>query len=344
MTSNITEIIAFPKCKDEDQSYSLTKDARIFYVFLTGVRILMTASTIILNLVFLATLVHHKKTRQKTSSKFLMFLSTIDLLQGATCWPIVTYISISWYNSKQECFWGNMANSVGYGVGFATVSAIFLIALDQYLAILHPFLYVSKVTACRLLWPTVLLNVGLYVINVVGRFKVVEVWVIYRYLLIALTLLIIMAMICIYARIMQFASMTVTRIVTLNRDEGRQTKTRARAIKSTFIVLVATISCYTPFMAYTVYENLKIPTSFSKTFIRLPFEMLAMSSSVVDPIIYYCRLRSLRIATRAMMYSICRSHRRRSNSIDVSEKTTGQKNPTKTIYCRPVTKEGLSMA
>ena len=320
MMSNSTEIVAFPKCEDDDQSYSFTKEAQTFYFFLFVVRILMTALTIILNITFLAALVHHKKTRQKTSSKFLMFLSTIDLLQGVTCWPIVTYISISWYNITLECFWSDMANSVGYGLGLATVSAIFLIALDQYLAILHPFFYVGKVTACRLLWPTVLLNVGLCAVNIVGRFKVLEVWFIYRYLVIALTLVVIVAMICIYIKIMQFASMTVTRITVLNRDEGRQTQSRARAIKSTFIVLIATMSCYAPFMSYTIYENLKTPTSFSKTFIRIPLEMLTLSSSVLDPIIYYCRLKSLRIATRAMVYSVCRNHQRRSNSVGVSEK------------------------
>ena len=118
-----------------------------------------------------------------------------------------------------------------------------------------------------------------------------------------------MVLIYMHVRVIKCATQVAVRIKDTNREEGKMIKSRAKAAKSGLIVLTATLLCYCPNICYIIYEKLSVPTPNITTYIQYPTEILGLFSSVVDPIVYYWRLKSLRKATRDMFASLRKSRR-----------------------------------
>ena len=149
------------------------------------------------------------------------------------------------------------------------------------------------------------------IINILGKMKINQ--ALHKYYNLALATvwcLGMMALAYMHLKIMKCASRVVARITDTNREEGKNIKSRARAAKSGLIVLLATFACYLPNICYVIYVKVSGgPTPFSTTYGRYPAEIIGLFSSVVDPIIYYWRLKSLRKATKDMFISRCKCQR-----------------------------------
>ena len=296
-------------CKDHEKVEYLTENAQSFHLCMALVRAFIALLTITLNGIFLATILKEKRLTRRIPYKLMIMLSSIDFLQGLTSWPISIYLHINWYQGSEDCVWAKILNSVAYGLAFATVTVIFVIALDQYLAVVHPYFYIGNITASRLISPIILWNLLLYAVNLTGRFKFLKVWKYYKLLVHIQLLVVVIVNLYFYLQTMRHARVAIQRIKTTNKSEGKKLQGRARAARSTLIVLCATIVCYTPMIVFGICEKVGYITrndTFSKTYIRLPLEMLVMVSSVTDPVVYYFRIEHLRIATRNFL--LCRKH------------------------------------
>ena len=307
MSNTSTSDICRPQCESNKLSLLSSESASLYYLGITVLASLMTIVTIVLNCTFLATMLCQKRMQKSISHKLMMVLSTIDLLQGISTWPLTAANFVIFYRLDTNCFLLDFIRLLGYRLVALTIWTILLIALEQYLAILHPYFYISHVTFYRLFGPMLLFNMLLIIINIVEKFQPNQIWVkYYNGILVTLGLLIVLALAYMYTKIILCASRVAAKITETNIEEGKQIKSRAKAAKSGLIIFVATLLCYCPFMCYMVYEKLSKPTILIITFARYPAEIFGLFTSVVDPAVYYWRLRSLRKATKGMLSSLCK--------------------------------------
>ena len=290
-------------CNANELNYLFTEGARLFYLCSLVTRLLITITTIIFNFMFIAALLTDKHLKNNISKKLMMILSVIDLLQGFLCWPIAIYLNTGWLYLERNCLLSKILYSLGYILSFATITVVFLIALDQYLAIVHPFFYISQVTLRRLLVPWIPIHLALCVFNFIGRFMSLKVWHLYRYVIAVMIFAIMLVLAYVHLGTIKQASIATKKINKTNKEEAKQIKLRAQASRSTLIVFLATVLCYLPLITYNAYESVGKRTSFSKTFLKLPAEMITLSTSVIDPIVYFCRLRCLRIAAKKILHT-----------------------------------------
>ena len=318
MTNN-----TFPAaCIKGDPPFSFTREAKKYYIFMTATCSVMTILTILLNMTFLITMFLNKQL-QNLPNKLFMLLSLVDLLQGFTVWPFAIYSGVTLYNTKQVCWWLSVVSSMGYCLGFATVTSIFLITIEQYTAIVHPFFHGRHVKASYLLYPMAATNLSLSIVNFLTSFKFKGGWIWYKSLISIITIILMTSMIYMYIRIIHTAKVTVARIVKTNVEEGKQIKKKAKAAKTSIIILIATIICYSPSSFYNIYEYVDNGTDFGKTYIKLSTEMVALMNSVFDPLVYYWRLKSIRSATMTLLWRLCKRPRKVEDSPGLTVKATG---------------------
>ena len=289
---------------------SSSSTAKSYYLSISMLAFTMTPVTVIINCIFMATLLSQKIIYKSLSNKLLMVLCMVDLLQGISTWPITAANSFIFYRFEINCFLLDLNHFLAHCLSQLTVCAIFIVSLEQYIAILYPYFYISSVTFYRLLGPMLASNILMTITNIVGAMKPIKnFYDYYNVTVLALGLPMVMALIYIHLRIIRCASQVAARITTTNKEEGKQIKSRARAAKSGLVVLVATLVCYCPYFCYIVYEKVIGPTAFTTNFIKYPATMFALLTSVTDPIIYFWRLKSLRKATKDMFASLSKSKR-----------------------------------
>ena len=102
-----------------------------------------------------------------------MALSVVDFLQGL---PSTTYIFIQAYQDKiVEA--GDKFNIIsGYILSFSSGTILFIIVLEQYFAVLHPYKHQMLFRAKKLLAPAPIFNTILLVIGAVLYTKDIDWW------------------------------------------------------------------------------------------------------------------------------------------------------------------------
>ena len=149
------------------------------------------------------------------------------------------------------------------------------------------------------------------VIDTVGKLALGPNWnTYYNSVVLALWLPIMIAFVYMHTKITRCASEVAARITETNKEEGQKIQSRAKAAKSGLIVLVATLVCTCPGIIYTIHlAGGNKTTPFVRTFVQYPIELLVLFTSVVDPIVYFLRLKSLRRATKDMFKSLWKRQR-----------------------------------
>ena len=297
------------QCSWNSLSYLSSGDAMSYYFGIAILASTMTVVTIVVNCIFVATMLSQKLTQNSISNKLLLVLSSVDLLQGISIWPVAVAIAVMYSRFNTNCFLIDFNYFLGYHLVGLTIWTIFLITLEQYIAILHPYFYLSNVTFCRLLYPVVVIKVLLMITDIVGKIKLNKDWNnYYNAVVLAMWVPIMVAFVYMHAKIILCASRVAAKITNTNKGEGQKINARAKAARSGLIVLLATLVCYCPSIFYTIYKaKVGKPTPFITTFVQYPVELLVLFSSVVDPTVYYLRLKSLRRATKSMFASLCKS-------------------------------------
>ena len=295
-----------PLCQRNTYKLSRVISYYIGYAVLASI---MSVVTTVLNGTFIMTMLVQKRIQKSISNRLVMILCIVDLLQGISTWPLTAANFIMFYKTDLNCFLLDLNNLLGYCLVALTWWTIFTVSLEQYIAILYPYFYMSKVTFCRLLSPMVVINILLVIINIVGKTKLKQKWIVYyRFVIPVVGVPMVLVLVYMNLKIIRCASQVASRITDTNKEEGKHIKSRAKAAKSCMIVILATIVCYCPSMWYIIYEKVRKPTPFMKNYIKDPSYISNLFSSVVDPIVYYWRLKSLRKATKDMFALVCNNH------------------------------------
>ena len=290
------------------------------FLSLTSLACLMAVITIALNCIFLATILSQKRVQKSIANKLLMTLSFVDLLIGVLVWPLASTINFKNYSIDVNCDLVDVTLFLGYHFGILTLSAIFIVALEQYLAILHPYFYISKVTYFRLIWPIIVFNIIVLLTSIVVKIRIRVIWMHFvEILLLPIAVLIIVSLVYMYKKIIECALRVAANINSINREEGRKIKSRAKASKSSLIILIGTLVCYSPIICYNTYTKIGKQTPYNLIFFGYPSQIIAIFTSVVDPVVYYWRLSALRKATRDMFILMCKIKNQVRGSCDASK-------------------------
>ena len=136
-------------CYENDPPFSFQDSAKIFYVFQTALCVTATVLTVLLNTIFLSTMYYKRKLRT-LSNKLFILLAVTDLLQGLTVWPLAAATVYNLHIVNQVCWLLALVSSLGYILAFMSVTAIFLISLEQFTAIHFPFFHAQSIPIKRI--------------------------------------------------------------------------------------------------------------------------------------------------------------------------------------------------
>ena len=281
----------------------------MFYIFQTALCVTATVLTVLLNTIFLSTMCYKRKLRT-LSNKLFILLAVTDLLQGLTVWPLAAATAYNLHIVNQVCWLLALVSSLGYILAFMSVTAIFLISLEQFTAIHFPFFHAQNMTIKRIVIPFTIVHVLFSAANLLTTFKYEKEWMIYKSAVTALGLLLILIMCCVlYPKIMHTATKVARKISQTSVQQGRQINNRTQVAKTGLIILVTLIVCFVPTLVYNIYEYVYNGTTDTKTYVKLPMELVSLLNSVFDPCVYYWRLRSVRSATMEMFSHLCRRNK-----------------------------------
>ena len=280
--------------------------------------IAMTA-TISLNGIFLTAMTVHRH-MQTTGTKLFMMLSVLDFLQGITLWPGGVAITYLLSKHKFNCLLIDLLTVFGYSLCFMVISALFLIALDQYIAIQHPYFYQNSVTIARLLVPLVASWLPILVSIFTVKFIFPRTWNPLKTVLAIFIFLLLTTMFYFYIRIWRTVKSVNKSINSMNRAEGTRIKRRAKAAKTAWIVLLTCLFCYTPLIISNFYEVIQVMPPFVQMHIEPLAEVIAITNSIWDPLVYYLRMKKIRQITKITFLPKCRVQQSiKSQNLEITE-------------------------
>ena len=292
----------YPNCRPNDIPYLYTRNARIFYYCVSMLTVAMATITVTLNGLFLVTMFINRRL-QTTSKQILMLLAFSDFLYGSVMLPIYAFHMLEKYFRRVPCQLHNICSILGLTLGILSVTTIFTIILEQYLAILHPFWYERHVKTRRLLIPNVSIFVLTTIIGSISRYILSrKIYLFFRAFQVIFTGILLLLMIYLYANVVSAARKTQRRIVNVVSNHA-VVKSNTRAIKTSFFVFATFIVCYIPITIHSLYISMHQNTPFLRSYVIIVVEMIAMSNAMLDPFVYYWRLKILRKATKRLLES-----------------------------------------
>ena len=204
-----------PLCQRNTYKLSRVISYYIGYAVLASI---MSVVTTVLNGTFIMTMLVQKRIQKSISNRLVMILCIVDLLQGISTWPLTAANFIMFYKTDLNCFLLDLNNLLGYCLVALTWWTIFTVSLEQYIAILYPYFYMSKVTFCRLLSPMVVINILLVIINIVGKTKLKQKWIVYyRFVIPVVGVPMVLVLVYMNLKIIRCASQVASRITDTNK-------------------------------------------------------------------------------------------------------------------------------
>ena len=123
-------------------------------------------------------------------------------------------------------------------------------------------------------------------------------WSICKELVIVIALISLTIVGYFYACILLKARQVRSQISSYNKREGNSIKNRAKAAWTSLIILFTFLICYRPVTAYLVFEIVtgNNVTTWSETYLELSANIIAMSNTLMNPLVYYWRMHFAREA------------------------------------------------
>ena len=128
------------------------------------------------------------------------------------------------------------------------------IGVNQYITIIHLFIYEQRITSKVYITILHILWVILAVLNLLGNYVEIIFWSICKELVIVIALISLTIVGYFYACILLKARQVRSQISSYNKREGNSIKNRAKAAWTSLIILFTFLICYRPVTAYLVFE------------------------------------------------------------------------------------------
>lgn len=283
--------------------------ARRFYLAWIALCSCVAVATCLENFLFIVAMVRRRR-QLKMPHKAMLVLSIADFLASLTIWPLRIYVHTLQFRGLLACTLTKIAVSAGYAFAWTTVLAIFVITMERYLAIAFPYFYERRITFSRLLLALLLpccLNIVLsFLLNIWLNEE--RYWVTYKAALATIVVFLAIAIGALQGHVTYIANRTRKRISNLNAPVGQAIGKMSRAMKSAMWIMMAFLIAYMPFACYYLYVVVtKDQRLFLKAFIKPTVEFVALSNSMLNPIVYYWRSAFVRRSVKTL---ICQNRNR----------------------------------
>lgn len=231
-------------------------------------------------------------------------LCATDLYTGLIIQPLFISIcfNISSHNDISNLV-GITTIAVHFG-GVASFCLTYLVTLDRYIAICHPFRYQESVTAKRYFCAVIITILATAMMTILEEYYRHEVYIFN----LALQAVVIPQMIIFYASIYKIirrqrkAQISVGTIegCDTNSTEVRQQKKEKKRAYTIGIIIIVFVVCYAPQMVsylfiFKVQDGFCHLSSYAFT-VSICLQMLVLLNSAVNPIVYSLRMKAIRKA------------------------------------------------
>lgn len=265
---------------------------------------LLILGSISLHTLFIVTILQ-RQYLQTISNKLLIVLSCVDLAQALCSLPAyIAYVVYRFYilRSCPVGLAGQISHFIGYWLGTSNIIAIFVIAFEQYAAILYPYRHSQSMTLQKMLIMFGVPSLISCILSVTFSFVIRQWWLTYLKYLAVFGLALFSAVGFFYARIFIVVKRVVREISRTNRMESMHLRRKARAVKTSVLVLTVFVLCYMPFGFKNVLQSLGVNLFGHKYLFALQwFNVGAYANVLTDCIVYFLRMKSIRRAASRMM-------------------------------------------
>ena len=258
-------------------------------VFVCIANILLTVSTVSLNTITILACWKSKELRKKKSYFLIALLSLNDLTIGVLGNPSVVALLIKTLTQNFECTTFILLELTASGLTGISFTTLFLLNLERYLSIVHPFFHRNEVTKLRLFGIALVLW-SLPLLLMFSRFF----WdTLARYVRTMAVIVIIILSVCMYVSIFHTSRKTaqLCRSEREYRNWVVMNKQDFKLAKSCAIVVCCSIVCFIPFSVTSFLRPRGNTVTFAVAFWC---NTLAMAGSSVNSIIFFWRNRVLR--------------------------------------------------
>ena len=281
----------------------ISSPGQAFLIFLIVVNILTFPLTAVLNALVMISVKMKSRLREHKSNVLLALLALNDFSVGILAQPSFTIVSIIFYLNPPSayCAWRFLRPVMIFLVS-ASLLHMVLLSGERYLAIEHPFAYVTRVTERRLLIASALiwlLSVFQGVLSVLNRTLISRTNLIFIILSIGL---IVYCHITVYGETRRHEKQLASQQVT---QEARQQFERDRkAFKLTSIILAVLFLCFLPgFISALVLTRLGTEVKTEARYLLHSFSVsIVFMNSLLNPIIYSVRIRQFRVAFIELLF------------------------------------------
>ena len=287
MLNETNENISFVSCPPFGVLIVGSKLSSTIYLAVFCCTCLISVVSTLLNALVLVALL---ASRLKRTQSLLIMLNVGDLLVGLILLPLYAVYMHGLRYGTIDCVLGRALMVIGYSITMITCLNIAFLTLQLYRDIINPFKHqhwssVSNHIILSFCWIVTSASIS----TIVLAFP--EFWDIFQFVVGGVLFIIYCIMLVAHNRVY-----TETKQITKNKHDY---KTNGMVMKKKTFKMVSTILLafgltYIPFVLFAVYVGIHGINPVLRSFYAPLIEIMAMSSALLDPLIYCFRLKSIR--------------------------------------------------
>ena len=263
--------------------------ATIYTTVFCSTCLLAVASTLLNTLVLFALVT---SSQLRNTKALLVMLTIADLITALVLMPMYAAHMLRLRNGEIDCVMGRVLMAFGYTVTTMTCLNITFITMQLYHAIINPFNHQRWSSASNHMVKLVLVSwivTSVSVLTVVFAFP--RFWNKFKLLVGGLLFLIWCILLVAHRRVYK----ETKEIVRKEHDyKTNGIVMKRKTFKMVSTVLLAFGLCYLPYVVLAIYIGIHGINPVLRSFYAPWIEIMVMSSSLLDPLIYCFRLKSIR--------------------------------------------------
>ena len=316
---NTTGSTKFVSCKNQDVKFL---SCFPYHLLVGTLLIFLSASSIALNMIFLAAARYSQK--RLLSDNLYYLLAVTDILTSLMVMPLyASQLFRIAIEQKLFCTLWIVGTGSAYIFGFWSAVTITTITVELYISVAHPYFYESSMSTKRVITSILVVWLLSFIAICVVRVSSERLWKLFKVFIALLTIPIVIAMF-----IMHYRTYAAIRNMGLRcKDQSLEfklmIKTKKKLLKTVVYILVTFFCCFLPIGIISVHS---LFTNFGNIFIDsyvYPVcETLVLSNAFFDPFVYYFRLKRIRRSIRRI---ICCTYKAKVQTDGNDETSNSQK-------------------
>lgn len=272
----------------------MTKAAKMNYLVVAIVFAWIDVISIILNVIFVCIFSQNKKLWAARTHILLLLLVVSDLTCCIVVMSPAIFFMVMRSNGYALCELATFLRFIGFSNIFMSMSIVFVINLDLYLAVVKPYLYESKKIKVQTI--VILVTICWSIIFLVSAIcmYVAPIWKEYGVLMCCVTIILFIYLSYFHYKINKELARMTARESKVNSAAIMMIKTHNKTFKLATAILVVFILVFLPSIVMIIYRIVRLPSAFVNSYVFQWFQPFSLTNVFWNPILYYYRMKSIR--------------------------------------------------